>query len=304
MDGTMLSTTSFSVEVVPECSALPLVVVFMAAVVLMPLSVRGAAWGVVFGFAWVILLNCVRIIILFWVGSRRPELLQGLHELILPTLLPPLVFLGFEGWLVWCNRGATSYGRRSILKFAMTSAAIYLAVATPWPVLTPLYRSVAAGVGSTLFERMTPDRSWEYRLSEDASTPFKSDITIVNTALLKEDGSGPVRVLGFETRTIFFNPVVVLVALTLSSPGIWRRKMVSLAVNVPLQIVACYFLVRFLIWHESVEIGLTAIPQDWVAGVSCLRELMLMEVCTVMPLACWITSMYARGRAVFDFIRD
>jgi exosortase/archaeosortase family protein len=304
LDGSMLSTPSFSVQVIPECSGLSLIAVFVAAVLLMPLSIRGVALGSWFGFAWVTFLNCVRIMILFLVGSRRHELLSPLHEQILPTLLPLMVFLGFEGWLAWCRRGASPYGHRSILKFALTASVIYLALATPWPVLTPAYRSLAGTVGGMLFERKGADRSWEYRLSEDASTPFNCDITIVNPALLKEDGSGPVRVLGFETRAIFFNPAAALVALILASPGLWRRKIVALAATLPLQMIACYVLVRFLIWHESAEIGLTKIPKEWVAWVSCLRALMVMEVFYVMPLACWMTSMYARGRATFDFIRD
>ena len=100
-NGTTLSSDSFAVSIVAECTAVGPLVVFVGAVLAYPTPLRAKALGAALGLVVLTGVNIVRIISLFWIGSAYPQYLGAAHLLVWQTAM---IVLAVALWLFWVER--------------------------------------------------------------------------------------------------------------------------------------------------------------------------------------------------------
>ena len=103
VNGTVLSSGSFAVNIVAECTAVGPLVLFIGAVFAYPATMKARAIGVTAGLAALTLINLVRIISLFLLGSAYPEFLEIAHLLVWQTAI---ILFAIVLWLLWVERVA------------------------------------------------------------------------------------------------------------------------------------------------------------------------------------------------------
>lgn len=101
VDGTLLSSDSFAVNIVAECTPVGPLVLFIGAVIAYPAPLRAKGVGVAMGFVALTLVNLVRIMSLFWLGSAFPQYLGVAHLLVWQTAI---VLFAIVLWLFWAER--------------------------------------------------------------------------------------------------------------------------------------------------------------------------------------------------------
>jgi exosortase/archaeosortase family protein len=106
--GTILSSDSFAVNIVAECTAIGPLVLFTGAVLAYPAPAAAKAIGAVLGLVVLTVVNVFRIVTLFWIGSAYPEYLSVAHLLVWQTAI---ILLAIVLWLVWVERIAGARNR-------------------------------------------------------------------------------------------------------------------------------------------------------------------------------------------------
>ena len=101
VNGTILSSDSFAVSIVAECTAVGPMLLFVGAVAVYPTPLRGKGLGILLGVVILTAVNLIRIMSLFWVGSAYPQHLDTAHLLIWQ---PAIIILAIVLWLFWVER--------------------------------------------------------------------------------------------------------------------------------------------------------------------------------------------------------
>ena len=101
VDGAIVSSDSFALIIVAECTALGPLVMFTGAVVAYPTSHAAKLKGLLLGLAVLTAVNLVRIVSLFWIGSAHPQYLDVAHLLVWQTAI---ILFAIVLWLVWWER--------------------------------------------------------------------------------------------------------------------------------------------------------------------------------------------------------
>ena len=108
VDGTILSSGTFVVDIVAECTAVGPLVLFIGAVAAYPSPLRAKSLGVLLGLVVLSAVNLVRIISLFLIGSAYPEYLEVAHLLVWQTAI---ILFAIILWLFWVERLAGARDR-------------------------------------------------------------------------------------------------------------------------------------------------------------------------------------------------
>ena len=103
VQGTVLSSDTFAVDIVAECTAIGPVVLFMGAVAAYPSPLKTKGAGVLLGVTALSFVNLIRVMSLFWIGSNFPQYLGVAHLLIWQTAI---IVLAITLWLFWVERMA------------------------------------------------------------------------------------------------------------------------------------------------------------------------------------------------------
>jgi exosortase/archaeosortase family protein len=100
---------SFSFKVVPNCGAVPIIVIYVAAVLLFPVPFKKRLIGAVAGTVILYVINVVRLSILAWVGAidSTPERrwFTFVHEYVWQGVYISIVVLVWLGWYALFVRG-------------------------------------------------------------------------------------------------------------------------------------------------------------------------------------------------------
>lgn len=102
--GTTLSGGGFAVQISPECDALQLCAILTSAIVAFEAPLRSKLVGMVLGVIWLTLLNLVRIVSLYFVGSYDPSVFETAHETVWPVIL---IALTLASWVFWARRAVS-----------------------------------------------------------------------------------------------------------------------------------------------------------------------------------------------------
>lgn len=108
-EGTRIVAPGGGLNVMFGCEGTDVVSMLSAAFVVFPMPLRARLWGLATGLAWVLLLNQVRILALFYAYRSDRAVFELLHSTAAPLLMVVLTGLFFHLWL---QRVATRGDRR------------------------------------------------------------------------------------------------------------------------------------------------------------------------------------------------
>lgn len=98
LDGAVIDASGILVVIAQQCTAIELLLVFGAAVLVCPVSLKARAWALLLGIPALCLLNLVRVISLLLIGIGFPQHLDMAHLVVWQTIM---VFAAFTMWLFW-----------------------------------------------------------------------------------------------------------------------------------------------------------------------------------------------------------
>lgn len=103
MEGTVLRSPRFSVNIANGCNGVETMLIFMAAVLAFPASWRSRLAGLGLGLVAIQGINLVRVVALYLTGAYLPSLFDASHTVIWQTLV---ILSGVLLWLLWASRFA------------------------------------------------------------------------------------------------------------------------------------------------------------------------------------------------------
>ena len=100
IDGTVMGSGQFTVDVAPACSGAVPMSIYLAAVLAYPTSWRAKSLGAGLGIGVILLVNLVRVAGLFLVGLYFPEIFHDTHVYVAQALV---VCVAVGLWLYWAT---------------------------------------------------------------------------------------------------------------------------------------------------------------------------------------------------------
>lgn len=94
----------FNMEIVKNCDAMEVNILFLAAVVAFPVSAKTKWIGVSLGLPFLVSLNVLRICCLYFVGALLPAAYEPFHLEVWPLLLIGSATGLFFAWTSWARR--------------------------------------------------------------------------------------------------------------------------------------------------------------------------------------------------------
>lgn len=98
VEGTILASGQFSVNIAPECTAIGPIIIFIAAVLAQPASAISTTLGLVLGICALSFINLIRIVNLFWIGINYPDYLSFAHLIVWQSMM---IIIAIILWLYW-----------------------------------------------------------------------------------------------------------------------------------------------------------------------------------------------------------
>lgn len=105
MDGTIIRSSRFAVNIRNGCNGVEAMLIYFAAVLAFPATWRSRFLGVACGFVAIQLVNLIRVVALFLTGVYLPRLFDSSHTVIWQTLV---ILSGVLLWILWANRFASA----------------------------------------------------------------------------------------------------------------------------------------------------------------------------------------------------
>ena len=105
LDGAVINADGFVAVVAAECTAIELILVFSAAVLVSPVSLKARLWALALGVSALCALNLVRIVSLMLVGAGFPEYFEMAHLKVGQTAMAVATLAMWLLWLRWTSDG-------------------------------------------------------------------------------------------------------------------------------------------------------------------------------------------------------
>ena len=105
LDGAVINADGFVAVVAAECTAIELILVFSAAVLVSPVSLKARLWALALGVSALCALNLVRIVSLMLVGAGFPEYFEMAHLKVGQTAMAVAALAMWLLWLRWTSDG-------------------------------------------------------------------------------------------------------------------------------------------------------------------------------------------------------
>lgn len=104
MQGTVIESDRFAVNIRNGCNGVETMIIFLAAILAFPSTWKSRLAGLVLGILAIQLVNLVRVVALFLTGVYFPEYFASSHTVVWQTLV---ILFGVLLWIFWANRFAT-----------------------------------------------------------------------------------------------------------------------------------------------------------------------------------------------------
>jgi exosortase H (IPTLxxWG-CTERM-specific) len=104
MNGTVIRSPRFSVNIRNGCNGVEAMLIFLAAVLAFPASWPSRLKGLGLGILAIQVINLVRVVALFLTGVYFPKIFDTSHTVIWQTIV---ILFGVVLWIFWANRFAT-----------------------------------------------------------------------------------------------------------------------------------------------------------------------------------------------------
>lgn len=108
-EGPFISGPRFSVTIKNICNGLEVTAIFLATVLGFPSSARAKLLGLALGFPVIFLINVVRIMVLFVLGYRIPNVFEAVHYYYAQAFV---IIATVAVWLVWVTT-LSDYGSKA-----------------------------------------------------------------------------------------------------------------------------------------------------------------------------------------------
>ena len=103
MQGTIIRSDRFAVNIRNGCNGVEAMLIFLSAVLAFPAPWRSRLLGLAFGILAIQAVNLVRVVALFLTGAYFPSLFDASHTVVWQTLV---ILSGVLLWIFWANRFA------------------------------------------------------------------------------------------------------------------------------------------------------------------------------------------------------
>jgi exosortase H (IPTLxxWG-CTERM-specific) len=103
MEGTVIRSPRFAVNIRNGCNGVETLLIFLAAVLAFPAPWKARLAGLALGAVAIQLVNLVRVVALFLTGAYFPSFFDSSHTVIWQTLV---IAFGVLLWVFWANRFA------------------------------------------------------------------------------------------------------------------------------------------------------------------------------------------------------
>ena len=103
MQGTIIRNPTFAVNIKNGCNGVETMVIFLAAVLAFPATLRSKAIGLALGVLAIQGINLVRVVALFLTGVYFPSFFDSSHTVVWQTVV---ILSGVVLWILWANRFA------------------------------------------------------------------------------------------------------------------------------------------------------------------------------------------------------
>ena len=103
VDGVLISSDDFSMSIVSECTGIIIMLILLSAILAFPSTASHKALGIATGIPILFLLNLIRTVSLFYIGTSFPSLFDTAHLLVWQSLM---ILAAIAIWLTWMRRAA------------------------------------------------------------------------------------------------------------------------------------------------------------------------------------------------------
>lgn len=110
MQGTIIRNPSFAVNIKNGCNGVETMIIFLAAVLAFPATLRSKAIGLALGVLAIQGINLVRVVALFLTGVYFPAFFDSSHTVVWQTVV---ILSGVVLWILWANRFAARPATRA-----------------------------------------------------------------------------------------------------------------------------------------------------------------------------------------------
>jgi len=103
MQGTVIRSPRFAVNIRNGCNGIEAMLIFLAAVLAFPASWKSRLAGLALGIVAIQIVNLIRVAALFLTGVYFPKIFDASHTVIWQTIV---ILFGVLLWVFWANRFA------------------------------------------------------------------------------------------------------------------------------------------------------------------------------------------------------
>jgi exosortase H (IPTLxxWG-CTERM-specific) len=101
VDGTLLSSPRFAVNIYHGCNAVLATSIYLSAVLAFPSSLREKAIGFALGVPAIQIINMIRILSLYFIGIHWPDIFGVAHGYVWQSIV---ILLSMVVWIFWAER--------------------------------------------------------------------------------------------------------------------------------------------------------------------------------------------------------
>ena len=185
----------------------------------------------------------------------------------------------------------THPGLRFLLCFAFWQVAGLIVLSSADGIYNGIFRSI----GTLLYGRNDRVKEIGFENLKRGDHLNYTRVVIVNPALMKPDGSGPVRNLDIGTRGFGSASLALLAGLIRASPVSWSRRGRALLWAVFWHQVLVFGTLGYCIWLDSAEVGLvhlTAAGKELATGI---KNIQAGALAVAVPVVLWVLVMFHAG---------
>ena len=101
VDGTLVSSADFSMIIVNECTGIISMIILLCAFFSYPCKIKGKLLGIAIGMPTLFLLNLIRVVTLFYIGTFLPNFFETTHILVWQSIM---ILAVIAIWIVWTEK--------------------------------------------------------------------------------------------------------------------------------------------------------------------------------------------------------
>jgi hypothetical protein len=190
------------------------------------------------------------------------------------------------------------FPEKNIFGIIARFAIIFAVFISPWPGIDELYSRYFMALGTAFFSSDDGRRLVEFRSHELVHGFSKLDVQMIvgNRDLADSSGKGQVRESEFDARSIGYIPTALTLALILSTPLAWRRRLLSLLYGLVLVNALILLSLQVRIWEVSPDLSLLTLSPFWKRVVDELDYALVTQIGVSFsaPVAIWILVTFRR----------